>query len=98
MLLMPNEHPLFRPQIRDMYCHKFNKDNALEYMAIADYDLGFMILGRIEVIENFAFNLWSMPNAFVFKSEEERKYYNWIREIMNRISARIDGKHGDINE
>lgn len=68
-----------RPFIRDYYANRFHKGGALDYIALQDFDMGYMIIGRIQVIEYLAWDIWPMPKDSPFKDKAEVHYFQWLQ-------------------
>lgn len=67
-----------RVAIRDYYANRYNKAGVLDYMAMNDYDMGYMIIGRIQMVEYLAFGIWQFPIKSPFKDKAELQYYQWL--------------------
>lgn len=78
----------FRAQIRDTYANYKNRAFVLDRMAITDFDLGYKVVGRIEVVEKFALQARKLPSHFIL-TKEEQEYADWLREVVNGESGNI---------
>ena len=78
----------FRAIIRDTYASVFNRGATLDRMAMADYDTGSNLKGRIEIVEQVALGAKVKPNNFHI-NQEEQHYMDWLKKALDGQSGNI---------
>lgn len=78
----------FRALMRDFYAKLYNRGYIIDRMAMADYDTGSNLLGRIEIVEEVALKVRDKPRHFEFTLEETH-YAEWLYRSINGQSINL---------